>query len=111
MKKTVTAWVIFLIAAYILLGSCTTEEKPPKFMIYNCHQNFMKKRLRHPEEAKFATMNESKVVWINDSLFWLNSFVSSPNSFGVKIRTNYKGKYEYSFSTDMIKELQFEVIE
>jgi len=58
-------------------------------------RDFVKKQLKSPSTAKFASAAEKNGRFVqkgDDNVYFVKSFVDSQNSFGATIRTHYYGE-------------------
>ena len=61
-----------------------------KLEAYTMSQGFVKNKLKSPSTAEFTCDYEKNVTQISDSMFVVNGFVDSQNSFGAMLRSSYR---------------------
>ena len=52
-------------------------------------EGYVKQRLKAPATADFAIATDDHASQIDDSTFYIHSYVDSQNGFGANIRSNY----------------------
>jgi hypothetical protein len=68
-------------------------------------REFVKDRLKAPGTAEFST-NENDAVMIDENNYYIHSWVDAENSFGAKLRSNYKCKIVFNGDKTRCEDLQ-----
>lgn len=71
------------------------SDNPSDFDAYFMSQSFVKKILKAPATADFASSSESQVERSGDNRFMVYSYVDAQNSFGAKLRNYYTCELQY----------------
>jgi len=96
---TILAFIFIIYVAWtFFVPSCSSEkqetkvEKPTKQSAYVMSQLFVQDKLVSPGSADFPFLGDDQINQINDSTFYIQSYVDSQNKFGALLRTNYSCK-------------------
>lgn len=92
---TILVCGIFIFLAF---GSGDEKQKDVSEMkteAFTIAKNFVEAGLKAPSTADFPLMDFTS-TYIGDSTFIVKSYVDAQNSFGAKIRTNYRVKLRYN---------------
>ncbi len=74
----------------------TSSSSPSDFDAYFMSQTFIKKVLKAPATAEFASFSESSVGHLGTNKYRVTSYVDAQNSFGAKLRNHYTCDLQYS---------------
>lgn len=87
-----------------------TRVEDMRLQAFIVSQNFCSNRLNAPSTADFPMdTSYSKIQYLGDSVFVINSYVDSQNSFGAMLRANYDCRLK--FVVEEWQLLNFELIE
>lgn len=91
-----TIGLMFLMAFIISIVCRCSDDKPKydKFSAIMDSRQFIEKRLKAPSTANFES-DTTYTIKVNDSTFFVTSFVDAENSFGAKLRTKYSCTITY----------------
>jgi hypothetical protein len=70
------------------------REKDNSVGAYVMMQTFVKRRLRSPATADFASYNKSTITRIYGQKYQVRSYVDAQNGFGANVRTHFTGTIE-----------------
>lgn len=94
--------IALLFGLMTCIGLCapksnTTPEKrnATEFNAYVMSQVFVKKHLKAPSTADFASFSEAKILREPNNKFTVVSYVDAENSFGAKLRNHYRCELVY----------------
>ena len=95
---TLLAFVFIIYVAWsVFIPSCSSDKKAEvkeyskqDAVVYS--RIFVEKMLVSPGSADFPYVPDDEVQKLNDSTFYIESYVDSQNKFGALLRSNYKCK-------------------
>jgi hypothetical protein len=88
-------------------GSASSSSCGDKYAAFDYSEILVKRRLKSPSTADFASMNSSKVARLECGIWWVRSYVNSQNSLGANIRTDFIAKVKYDPSDDSWALIEF----
>ena len=100
-------WIvgILLVICLIVWRGCFYESKEDsnirlskdaKIAAVFMAQEFVKQRLKAPSTADFQNAYNAEVVKESGTTYFISSYVDAENSFGAKLRMNYKCRVEFT---------------
>jgi hypothetical protein len=92
----------------------TTESRKSDFnkgYAYVAAEGYLQNILLAPSTAQFNTSSENGVIRVNDSTWWIDSYVDSQNSYGAMLRKRFICKLTYNPATDETKCLDVRIVD
>ena len=85
-----TIIIIIMVCVVLLLGKCMGNSSPGTKEAWYCAQEVVKQELKSPSSARFCSYTEANICNLGNNEFEVTGYVDAENSFGVKIRSNFR---------------------